>query len=76
MQTELARYVASVKTTASGLVGASQNGQSYSFGPRSDLSLQQWQIEIQDALSYFDLADPVPTSNEVVTFSNPWLRRY
>lgn len=59
LQTELARYKAAVKTSGSNLQGASQNGQSYSFGPRQDMTLSEWQEAIQNALSFFDLADPL-----------------
>ena len=68
MKTELERYKAAVKTSGSELLSASQNGQSYSFGPRNDMSLSEWQIAIQDALSFFEEACPPPSSDVVVRF--------
>ena len=66
LKEEFERYKAAVKTSGSDLVGSQVNGQSYSFGPRNDMSLGQWQIALQDALAYFDEACPVPSGNEVV----------
>lgn len=69
LQAELVRYKAAVKQAGSRLAGASQNGQSYSFGPRSDLTLEGWQIELQAALAYFGEADEPPGNNVVVRFA-------
>lgn len=69
LQAELARYKAAVKTSASPLAGASQNGQSYQFGPRQDMSLAEWQVALQAALAFFGRADEPPGSDEVVRFS-------
>jgi len=68
LQTELTRYKAAVKTSGSNLQGASQNGQSYSFGPRQDMILSEWQQALQDALSYFDLADPLTPPATAIDF--------
>jgi hypothetical protein len=68
LQTELTRYKAAVKTSASNLIGASQNGQSYSFGPRQDMSLSDWQQELQQALAFFDLADDLAPPQTAVDF--------
>jgi len=69
LQAELVRYKAEVKKVGSRLAGASQNGQSYSFGPRSDMTLAEWQEELQAALAYFGEADEPPGSNVVVRFA-------
>ncbi len=66
LQTELERYKDAVKTSASSLQGASQNGQSYSFGPRQDMNLAEWQQELQAALAYFGLAECPPRDRQVV----------
>lgn len=66
LKTELERYKAAVKTSGSELAAAQQNGQSYSFGPRQDMSLGEWQIELQAALAYFDEACYPPGSDVVV----------
>lgn len=68
IQTELTRYKEAVKTSSSNLQGASQNGQSYSFGSRQDMTLAEWQVAIQEALSYFDLAECLPGRDAVVRF--------
>lgn len=50
LDTELARYKAALKASAgSNLQGSSIVGESYSFGPRQDWSLAQWQEHIQGA---------------------------
>lgn len=66
LQTELERYKDAVKTSGTNLQGASQNGQSYTWGPRQDMSLAEWQIALQEALSFFSLAECVPQNREVV----------
>lgn len=66
LQTELVRYKDAVKQSGSSLQGASQNGQSYTWGPRQDMSLAEWQEELQNALSFFDAADCLPSTNQVV----------
>jgi hypothetical protein len=51
------RYVAAVQAAQFGgnaLTSASENGSAFAFGPRGDLSLAQWQTEIQRALNYMD----------------------
>lgn len=69
LQTELTRYKEAIKTSGSTLQGASQNGQSYSFGPRQDMSLSDWQQALQDALSFFDLADPLSPPRTAIDFN-------
>jgi len=57
MQAELARYKAAVQAVTGGaghVVSASVNGSSFTYGPNADLSLAQWQAEIQTALSDVD----------------------
>lgn len=57
MQTEAARYKAEVQKVVGGprnVVGASVNGKSFSYGPQGSLTLDQWQAEIQDAMSQVD----------------------
>lgn len=61
LRDELTRYKAQVKLTGSQLTGASQNGQSYTFGPRQDWSLSDWQMNLQAALAYFgECMEPQP----------------
>lgn len=57
MQAELARYKAAVQAVTGGaghVVSASVNGSSFTYGPNSDLSLAQWQAEIQNAMADVD----------------------
>ncbi len=61
-------YKAAVKEASSRLTGASIGGQSFTFGPRGDMSLEQWQIELQNALAYFGAADFAPSPTQVVRF--------
>lgn len=68
LRQELVRYKAAVKQAGSPLAGASVNGQSFSFGPRRDMSLSEWQIALQDALAHFGEADAAPGSTAVVRF--------
>lgn len=68
LRAELARYKEEVKSSGNRLAGSSQNGQSYTFGPRADLSLAEWQTELQAALAYFGAADEPPSSDVVVRF--------
>lgn len=68
LDAELQRYKAAVKQSGSRLAGASVNGQSYTFGPRADMSLAEWQQALQAALAYFGAADPAPADIEVVRF--------
>ena len=65
---ELARYKAAVKQSGSRLAGASQSGQSYQFGPRSDWNLAEWQHELQAALAYFGEADEPPGDAVAIRF--------
>lgn len=68
LDAELVRYKAAVKQAGSRLAGASQSGQSYQFGPRSDWNLAEWQEQLQAALAYFGAADEPPGSDVVVRF--------
>ncbi len=70
LQTELERYKSAVKQSGSSLIGASQSGQSYQWGPRGDWNLAEWQDNLQAALAFFGLADCPPGSNEVVRYGN------
>jgi hypothetical protein len=57
MQAELARYKAAVQAVTGGaghVVSASVNGSSFTYGPNADLSLAQWQAEIQNAMADVD----------------------
>jgi hypothetical protein len=58
------------KAAATNLQSASINGSSYVFGPRQDLTLQQWTDAIYDALAYFDPGKypPAPANNSAVGF--------
>lgn len=61
---ELERYKAQRKLAGSDLASTSLAGQSMTFGPRRDWSLDRWQAEIQAALSRLEpttyLAADVP----------------
>lgn len=54
LESELTRYKAARVESGSRLQAASVNGQSYSFGPRGDWSLDEWQIQLQAAFAYLD----------------------
>lgn len=69
LQAELLRYKDEVRKASSALGGASLNGQSFTFGPRRDLSLAEWQLALQDALAYFGAAEAIPGDTEVVRLS-------
>jgi hypothetical protein len=51
MDTEWARYKTQLTQSGSRLMGASVNGNSYQFGPRSDWTLSDWGKHIRSALS-------------------------
>lgn len=68
IQDELLRYKDEVKLAASTLSGASQNGQSYTFGPRKDLSLSDWQEELQAAMAFFGLAYELAPPSTLIDF--------
>lgn len=42
LEAEKLRYIAAMQKSGSELIGASQNGQSFQFGPRKDWSLAEW----------------------------------
>jgi nucleoside permease NupC len=67
MLAELDRYKAAVTASTFGaghVISASENGSSFAFGASSDMSLAQWQQEIQRALHYLDpCAYPVNVSS-------------
>lgn len=63
---ELDRYKAAAKTAGSRLIGASVNGQSFSYGPRGDWSLQQWSRQLQKALAMVDPSYTAPSNTMVV----------
>ena len=58
------------KAAASNLAGASLNGNSYTFGPRQDMTLQQWTDAVYDALAYFDPGKyaPAPGNSAAIGF--------
>lgn len=65
---ELIRYKKAVKESSTRLTGAAVNGQSFSFGNRSDMTLAEWQTALQSALAWFGQADDPPGSDMVVRF--------
>lgn len=67
---EEARLRDARKAAASNLIGASVNGNSYSFGPRQDMTLQQWTDAVYDALAFFDPATyaPAPSNSAAIGF--------
>ena len=57
MQAELAAYQVELGKIVGGprnVVAASVNGKSFSYGPDKNWSIEIWQAEIQDALSWVD----------------------
>lgn len=69
MQTEWARYKAQLtSSTGSRLVGSTVNGQNFQFGPRADMSLQQWGRSIQNALAQVDPDWIAPSQQIAVRF--------
>lgn len=65
---ELTRYKSEVKSSGTQLSGATQNGQSYTFGPRHDLTLAQWADELQSAMAFFGLAYELAPPSTVIDF--------
>ena len=49
MEDELARYKEAVKAAGSDIASISYGGDSYTYGPRRDMNLEQWQQAIQTA---------------------------
>ena len=54
LEAELIRYKAAVSAAGSDVVSESIAGESFSYGPRRDMSLDQWQAELQTALYMVD----------------------
>lgn len=50
LEDELARYKAAVANAGSEVASESVAGETYSYGPRRDMTLAQWQCELQVAL--------------------------
>lgn len=69
MLTEYARYKAALQSSGSRLTGASVSGQSFSYGPRGDWSLDTWGKNIQQALSQVDPDTLAPSGEIRVRFS-------
>lgn len=69
---ELGRYKAQRKLSGSDLASTSISGQSFTFGPRRDWSLQQWADAIQAALCRLEpttyLAADVPSDRSRAAF--------
>ena len=73
MQAEQARYKLAVQAITGGaghVVSASVNGSSFTYGPNADLSLAQWQAEIQSAMSDVDDTVVALPSETVATFNS------
>lgn len=70
MLTEFARYKAALQATGSRLVGSSINGQSFQFGPRSDMTLQGWGTSIRQALAQVDPDYLAPSGTIGARFHN------
>ena len=70
MRTEYERYKAALLTSGSRLSGASVNGQSFQFGPRSDMTLDEWGRRVRFALSQVDPDYIAPQQNILVRFQN------
>lgn len=70
MLVELDRYKAAVKTTGSSVQGGTVNGQSVTYGPRRDWSIDQWGVNIRNALAEVDPDNyDRPSGNIVTRFS-------
>lgn len=69
---ELDRYKAARKLAGSDLASTSVSGQSFTFGPRRDWSLDQWAAAIQAALCRLEpdtfLAADVPSDRARAAF--------
>lgn len=55
MEAELSRYHTATETMGSDLSSAAYGGTSFTYGPRRDMNLQQWQEAIQEA--FYQLGD-------------------
>jgi hypothetical protein len=51
LEAERVRYIAARQAAGSPLAAASINGQSLSFGPRQDWSLDEWALQLQLAFA-------------------------
>lgn len=65
---ELTRYKQEVQSSGTQLAGATQNGQTYTFGQRKDMTLSQWQEELQSAMAFFGLAYDLAPPSTVIDF--------
>jgi len=54
LNVELARYKAARQQAGTRLAGATVNGQTFTFGDRKDGTLDEWQDNLQVALTYLD----------------------
>lgn len=54
LETELTRYKEAVKESGNDLTSSTVNGQQFAWGPRRDMSLQEWGGELQRALALVD----------------------
>ena len=68
MRDEYARYKAELARSGSRLTGSTVNGNSFSFGPRGDMTLQQWGRSIRYALSQVDPDYIAPSGSIGVRF--------
>jgi hypothetical protein len=68
MEAEWERYKVQLTRAGSRLVGSSVNGQSFQFGPRSDMSLTTWGRAIRKALSEVSPDFIAPSSQIAVRF--------
>jgi hypothetical protein len=66
---ELTRYKTARKQSFSRLTASNINGQSFSFGARVDGTLDEWQSQLEAAISYLDPGFfggfPAPTNSAV-----------
>ena len=68
MLTEWSRYKSALQSSGSRLMGSTVNGQTFQFGPRSDMSLTQWGRSVQHALAQVDPDWIAPASQIEVRF--------
>lgn len=59
LDVELIRYKEAVKNSGSEVSTESIGAETFSYGPRRDLSLQEWQVELQAAMYQLDPASVV-----------------
>lgn len=68
MKVEFQRYKTALQRSSSRLTGSTVNGQSFSFGPRSDMNLADWGKSVRNALAQVDPDFIAPSQAMAVRF--------